>query len=191
MEKQYVYWLRHKNHIDFTSQGYIGVSNNPKERLRHHLIEANANRHTDKNLSYAIRKYGKENLEMQIIVISDKVSCYDLEKKLRPKAFIGWNMREGGYHTPNPFPKGSTIPKEIQKKAQKTIADKRKSGLSIGSDRQVFVNDICYPSIKSAREAHGISSTQMKRLLNGFQYNSNKKGNTKFNHLKVRYATCS
>jgi hypothetical protein len=188
MDKQYVYWLRHINHIDLFNQGYIGVSNNPQERLRHHLIEAQAQRHSDKNLSCAIRKYGKENLCLQIILIADKYSCYDLEKKLRPTNFIGWNMREGGYHTPNPFPKGSSMPKNITLKAQETIASKRKMGHSVGRDRQVLVNDICYSNVKIAREANGISSSQMKRLLNGFEYKTAQKGNTKFNNLKVRYA---
>ena len=191
MNKQYVYWLKHKDHTNLFSEGYIGVSNNPQERMRHHLIEAKANRHSDKNLSHAIRKYGAENLSLQIIVIAEKNYCYTLEKKLRPTGFIGWNMREGGYHTPNPFPKGSKMPQEIQQKAKRTIALKRKSGESLGRDKQVMVNDICYPNIVSARKAHNISSTQMKRLLKGFEYLSDKKGNTKFKELKVRYATHS
>jgi predicted GIY-YIG superfamily endonuclease len=179
-----IYWLRHKNHSDLFSEGYIGVSINPKERIRHHFKNAIGGYHSDKNLSKAIRKYGKDQIVVDILLIGDKEYCYQTEKKLRPNSFIGWNMREGGYHTPNPYPKGSKQPQWIIDKTIATIKSKRNAGIKAGSDRKVLINEVLYNTIKSAREAHGISTTQMKRLLNGAS------GGYKFGHLKVSYADC-
>jgi hypothetical protein len=186
-ECNYVYWLKLPHHNDWQTQGYIGVSKDPKERFRHHLKNSIGDYHSDKVLSKAIKKYGKNLIQQQIMLCSTKEICYSIEKKMRPKAFIGWNMREGGYHTPNPFPVGSKKPKYISEKVAKILGDKRKAGESIGRDRKVQINDIVYPSIKAAREAHNISKTQMKRFLDGFEYKHKKSNNTKFSHLKISY----
>lgn len=181
MERNYIYWIRHKSHTDIKSQGYVGVSNNVKERIRHHFKNAKGNYHTDKLLNKALNKYEKNQLIHEVVLIGDKNYCYQIEKKLRPKSFIGWNMREGGYHTPNPFPKGSKMPEWVVQKAQNALKELRKIK-SVGRDRQVLVNGVIYNSVKSAREANNISSSQMKRLLSG-----TKKG-WKFGHLEVKYA---
>lgn len=188
MEQTGIYWIRHKNHTDLSREGYIGVTKNLKERLRHHFKNATGGYHSDKILSKAIVKYGKENIEASLIVISNESYCYDLEKKLRPKGFIGWNMREGGYHTPNPFPKGSKVPQEIIDKTQATLKAKRIDG-QCGRDRAVLVNGQKFNRITDAREAFGISKTQMTRILRGFAYNSKSKGNTRFAHLEIKYAS--
>jgi hypothetical protein len=181
-----VYWMHLSHHNDCQTQGYVGVSKSVKERIRHHFKNAKGNYHSDKNLSFAIKKYGKENIKVCVLFEGSEHDCYVREKELRPKAFIGWNMREGGYHTPNPFPKGSKMPKEITEKAQSTIRKKRQVQ-SLGRDRKVRVNDVVYNTVKAAREAHGISSTQMKRYLTGFKIKSTK-GNIRFNDLKIEYA---
>jgi GIY-YIG catalytic domain len=179
-----VYWIRHKNHNDLFTQGYIGVTSNFKERIRQHFKNSKGGYHTDKSLSQAINKYGKDQIIVENLLFGDSDYCYQIEKQLRPKAFIGWNMREGGYHTPNPFPKGSKMPKWIVQKANQTKKAKRLAGINAGSDRKVLVNGVLYNTVKSARESHGISITQMKRLLNGAS------GGYKFGHLKVEYASC-
>ena len=176
-----IYWLRHKEHTCMFTQGYIGVSKNVKERIRHHFINANGGYHSDKVLSKAITKYGKDQIIVETILCADNKYCYEIEQKLRPKSFIGWNMREGGYHTPNPNPKGNKLPKQIIEKAQNTLKEKRLTQ-SVGRDRKVCINGVIYNSIKSARESHNISRTQMKRLLKG------SKDGYKFGHLQVSYA---
>ena len=182
-----IYWLRHKNHTNLFTEGYVGVSCNVKERLRHHFKNAIGGYHSDKSLSKAIVKYEKDNIEQEIVLIADEKYCYEIEAKLRPKAFIGWNMREGGYHTPNPYPSGSKRPLELTIKAMQKIAELRQNQ-SIGKDRKVIVNGQTFNRIKDAREAFGISSTQMKRILKGVTYDAKSKGNTKFSHLEIRYA---
>jgi hypothetical protein len=179
-----VYWIRHKNHNDLFTQGYIGVSNNAQKRFNHHIKCALGNYHSDKNLSQAIKKYGKDQIILDVLLVGNKDYCYKTEQKLRPKAFIGWNMREGGYHTPNPFSKGTKKPNWIVEKSKNTVIQKRISGIKAGNETKVLVNGVLYNTVKSAQEAHGISRTQMKRLLNGAS------GGYKFGHLKVEYASC-
>ena len=179
-----IYWLRHKSHNDFFTQGYIGVSVNPNERYRHHIKNALGNYHSDKVLSKAIKKYGKDQLQMDILLIGNEKYCYSTEKQFRPNGFIGWNMREGGYHTPNPYPKGTKKPKWIKDKAIATIKLKRDAGIKMGKDRKVLINGIIFNTVKTAREAYNISSSQMKRLLNGAS------GGYKYGHLEVKYANC-
>lgn len=176
-----IYWIKHKDHTCVLTQGYIGVTKNLKERIRHHFKSANGGYHSDKILSKAINKYGKEQIIVETLLFGDNEYCYEIEQKLRPNSFIGWNMKEGGYHTPNPNPKGSKLSKCIIEKAQNTLKQKRMTQ-SVGRDRKVCINGVIYNSIKSAREAHNISSTQMKRLLKG------SKDGYKFGHLEVKYA---
>jgi len=86
-----VYWIRHQDHTDMFSQGYIGISNNVKRRMINHF-----NQPSNKHLKNAINKYGWENLIKEVILLADKDYCLDIEKKLRPFDFIGWNATSGG-----------------------------------------------------------------------------------------------
>jgi GIY-YIG catalytic domain len=186
MPEAFVYWLHLKDHTDFLNQGYIGVSKNPKERIRHHFKNALNGHHSDKSISKAIKKYGKNNICVKLLFCSSEDYCYEFEKMVRPNCFIGWNTREGGYHTPNVNPKGNKLSKIQIEKTQKTIKEKRLIS-SVGRDKKIKINDQVFNSIKSARESFGISKTQMTRYLQGFQLKS-KSGNTKFDHLRIEYA---
>jgi hypothetical protein len=90
-----VYWIHHKDHTDMFSQGYIGVSKNAERRWEQHF-----KRSGNAYLKNSINKYGWDNLVKEIILISDKDYCFDIEKKLRPFASIGWNIVEGGGNPP-------------------------------------------------------------------------------------------
>ena len=92
-----VYWIRHQDHTDIFSQGYVGVSANPKLRWYHHLRQP-----TNSHMKNAIDKYGWDNLVKQIVLISNNDYCLDIEKKLRPCDFIGWNATVGGGMPPRP-----------------------------------------------------------------------------------------
>ena len=167
------------------TQGYIGVSCNPKERLRHHFKNAYGKYHSDKILSKAINKYGKNDLCHKILIIGNKEYCYTTEKKIRPTPFIGWNMREGGYHTPNHNPKGNKLPISQIQKAQNTMKIRRANGEVFGSQRKVSVNGIIFNSIKDAAEVNHISYSQIKRLLRQPQKSTMKR---KFFNLVIKYA---
>jgi len=78
-EYNYVYWLKLPHHNDWQTQGYIGVSKDPKERFRHHLKNSIGDYHSDKVLSKAIKKYGKDLIQQQIMLCSTKEICYNIE----------------------------------------------------------------------------------------------------------------
>jgi group I intron endonuclease len=86
-----VYWIHHPEHTDMFTQGYIGITKNFKERMRFHkMLKCNA------YLSNAIKKYGWDNLVKEVMLVSDKDYCIDIETKLRSKDSIGWNLVKGG-----------------------------------------------------------------------------------------------
>jgi predicted GIY-YIG superfamily endonuclease/ribosomal protein L37AE/L43A len=86
-----VYWIRHKDHTDMFSQGYIGISKDAEKRFNQHF-KRTQNRH----LKFAINKYGWDNLVKQQLIIAEKDYCLNLERKLRPTDDIGWNCVSGG-----------------------------------------------------------------------------------------------
>ena len=92
-EKCYVYWLHLPEHTDITSQGYIGVSINPKQRLWEHKNDARKGTHHNK---YLERIINKQELIQSIVFTGDAKECYTYEEELRPTKNIGWNLNKGG-----------------------------------------------------------------------------------------------
>ena len=90
-----VYWIRHQDHTDIVSQGYIGVSINAPKRFTQHL-----KRTQNKHLAFAINKYGWDNLVKSVVLFAEKDYCLDIERKLRPSEKIGWNLTAGGGFPP-------------------------------------------------------------------------------------------
>lgn len=91
----YVYWLHLLEHVDILSQGYIGVSKRPKRRLYEHKT-ASENVH----LQRAFEKYN-EKVKITVLLEASDQYCYEIEKKLRPKDHIGWNIQLGGDRPPD------------------------------------------------------------------------------------------
>lgn len=101
--RSYVYWIRHNKHTDLLTEGYIGVtSTNPNQRLSSHVHEFKVGRKDKSKFGCAIKKYGWDNLTMDVIIISTKEMCYTYEEILRPEEFIGWNTKKGGDLPPDP-----------------------------------------------------------------------------------------
>jgi len=92
-EKCYVYWLHLPEHTDIHSQGYIGVSIDPKQRLWEHKNDAKKGTHHNKYLERIIDKH---ELIQSIIFSGDIDACYTFEEDLRPTKNIGWNLNKGG-----------------------------------------------------------------------------------------------
>jgi group I intron endonuclease len=91
-----VYWIRRKHYSDVYSEGYIGISNNPKRRFLEHK---NAKRNNS-IVSNAVNKYEDVVLE----IIQENLSLENAKTKeieLRPNKGIGWNLAEGGGAPPN------------------------------------------------------------------------------------------
>jgi len=113
-----LYWIRHKDHTDIFSQGYVGVSNNVKKRWSDHAWKAQ-----NTHLANAINKYGWDNLVKEVVLIADDGYCLDIESKLRPTNNIGWNITFGGGMPPST--KGKILgPMSEETKAKVSAAKK-------------------------------------------------------------------
>ena len=82
-----VYWIRHPDHTDMFTQGYIGISSNVKQRWESHSKNS-----SNLHIGRAVKKYGWDNLIKQVVLIADKAYCLAVETKLRPANQIGWNV---------------------------------------------------------------------------------------------------
>jgi hypothetical protein len=108
----HLYWIRHPEHSDMLTQGYIGVSKDVKNRWRYHK-KCKQNNH----LVNAIALHGWDNLVKQIIIEADMDYCLGVETKLRPSDKIGWNIVKGGGLPPStPWNKGIPVDPERIKK---------------------------------------------------------------------------
>lgn len=92
------YWIRHKDHSDIFSEGYVGISSNHVKRWKDH--EKNSE---NPHLLNAILKYGWDNIIKEIIVKASKEYCIYIEEKLRPSENLGWNIAKGGGMPPKMF----------------------------------------------------------------------------------------
>ena len=110
-----VYWIRHPDHTDMFTQGYIGITNNTKVRWNDHN-----KRPSNLHIQRAVEKYGWDNLIKKVILIADKAYCLAVETKLRPANQIGWNVVSGGGNPPSSL--GKTFIRSDEYKAQMSIS---------------------------------------------------------------------
>jgi hypothetical protein len=165
--KSSVYWVRHKDHTDMFSQGYIGVSKNTEARwLRHSKYSEN------QHLKNAIQKYGWDNLVKEVILISNTKYCYDIEAKLRPAKQIGWNIAEGGMKPPVTQSRGDNyisplkgIPKPTPWLIGRQHSEETRKKLSERRNIKVKFENVVYNSFESLAEHLGIKySTLTNRI---------------------------
>jgi hypothetical protein len=91
----YLYWIRHKNHTDILSEGYVGITHRDvQDRYDEHVTSGN------RYLKFALQKY-KDEVIVEVIEEGDEDYCVRREKELRPVRSIGWNIAEGGGNPPN------------------------------------------------------------------------------------------
>ena len=93
MNVSVVYWIRLLDHVDYKTEGYIGVTSNLNIRLHKHKTSTTK---LGTHLSRSIHKYGWDNLVVEILYIGSTKICFKKEKTLRPKFQIGWNEAIGG-----------------------------------------------------------------------------------------------
>jgi hypothetical protein len=94
----FVYWIRCADHNDITKQGYVGISKNTTVRWNHH-----SKKKENQHLANAANLHGWDNLVKEIVVVSTRDYCLELETKLRPASKIGWNIAAGGGNPPPDF----------------------------------------------------------------------------------------
>lgn len=99
MINHYVYWIRHTGMTDFTTQGYVGVTNNPNRRIANHRTKLRNNKHENVHFqrAYAI----DEDLIIEYLKEGTEQECYTYEEQLRPNVGIGWNINKGGAKPPS------------------------------------------------------------------------------------------
>tara|TARA_R110002126_G_scaffold244868_1_gene388160 strand:+ start:1173 stop:1757 length:585 start_codon:yes stop_codon:yes gene_type:complete len=115
-----VYWIRHEDHTDVFTQGYVGVSNNTAKRFEEHK-----NRPSNSHLKHAIKKYGWDNLIKTVLLVADEAYCLLMETKLRAEDKIGWNIVKGGGMPPSSLGKSFTVSEETRKKISNTKKGQR------------------------------------------------------------------
>ena len=140
-----VYWIHRPEHTDLFNQGYIGVSNNTRLRWNGHKSKA-GNLH----LQRAIKKYGWENLEKDVVLVADEAYCLNVETKLRSRAEIGWNIVAGGG-----MPPSSRGKKFIRTEAYKAQMRISKMGFRHTPETQAKINIILTESGKATRFVKG------------------------------------
>jgi len=80
-----IYWIHNENETDIETQGYVGITNNLKRRIREHSTKINF----------------LEGRIVDIFLCGEKSYCKEIEYKLRPKKYIGLNIASGGGIPPN------------------------------------------------------------------------------------------
>jgi regulator of replication initiation timing len=93
MKKGYVYHIIDPNFPESLEHGYIGVTvehRGPLERFKEHK--------NSKKYMRSIIKENNLNFEnhVKILCFASLDYCYYIEKKLRPKQLMGWNVAAGG-----------------------------------------------------------------------------------------------
>ena len=165
-----VYWIRHPDHTDMFTQGYIGISSNVKQRWESHSKNS-----SNLHIGRAVKKYGWNNLIKEVLVIADEVYCLMIEAKLRVEKQIGWNVIEGGGMPPKTggWNKGRKIPKEelTNMKAKGFGFDKGhktwNAGLEYTEEMKAKIYDI--GSLTRGKPAHNKGKPMLPQVLEALQ----------------------
>lgn len=93
--KCYLYWIRTEEMTDIFTQGYVGISTTPNVRILQHVSNARTDSHHKYPESFRDCLLSGEYL-FQIMLCSSVEYCLEVERKLRPKLYVGWNRAVGG-----------------------------------------------------------------------------------------------
>ena len=94
----YVYWIHRPCDLDIMTQGYIGISNKPATRWKQHLKRSKTSK-SNHRLYNSLRLHS--DYVFDILVLSTRSYCFEVEEKLRPQKNIGLNSQRGGLYTPS------------------------------------------------------------------------------------------
>lgn len=188
----FVYWIHLPEHTNLAIEGYVGIAKNFEQRMFAHKSCAKTGK--EQTLYKAIRKHGWDNLIKEIILIADNNYCLEIEKKLRPKERIGWNIACGGgeitganlkgikqsaEHLANRKKalvgrvsgmKGKKMPKEAIEKTMQYVrgiakTDECKKKIALTKYKPLMVNNVVYESWQEASKKTGIPLGSISYLL--------------------------
>lgn len=93
-----VYWIRDPSHQDVTTQGYVGYTVKPVlKRFNEHCFSAlSKGSKRRKRVGEEIAARGRSGVVVETLCIASRDYCLDLERRLRPVPFVGWNHGAGG-----------------------------------------------------------------------------------------------
>ena len=93
-----LYWIRHKEHTDILTEGYVGVSSEVDVRFKTHKYLLKNKKHENIHLQRAFDLYGEDQIVFD--VIGEFSDDYYIEESVRPDVAIGWNINKGGAKPP-------------------------------------------------------------------------------------------
>ena len=156
----FLYHIRRSCHKDILSEGYIGITKDPKTRLRSHQCDAKS---TNPHLQRAMIVY--KDVQMELITSGTRQEMLLLESYLRPKKGMGWNIEEGGGMPPthsgfklNPT---SVVKRE---ETRKTRPDRRNKPFLLYNPQGLRMTGRC---ANDFRHLIPCSSSSLSRLLKG------------------------
>lgn len=176
----FLYWIKYPHHTDIFTEGYVGITNNPKRRFEEHK-KGHKNAHKNKQLPRAIKKGAQMEIVLGDLTMKQAL---EEEKKYRPVENIGWNLNSGGFIPPSKkgkkYSEGKQILKgeertESQKNASKKHSERMKGkkpwnkGIKTPENKKpkkkcVF-KGISFDSQKEAAEYFGVSSSYVSKWL--------------------------
>lgn len=94
----YLYWIHYPEHSDPMTEGYIGITKDPKRRLQTHKCNPE-----NRMVKGALKKGAKMSI---IGEFNTEKNALTEEVRMRPTDLIGWNLTKGGGKPPqfNPTP---------------------------------------------------------------------------------------
>ena len=177
-----VYWIHCVDHTDILTEGYVGVTNDEKNRWKRHQ-----KRGSNPHLQNAIAKYGWDNLIKEVILEGESEYCLEIEERLRPEKEIGWNIAKGG-GMPVPLEKGQKLPDYWRQRisegktgvkfsdTHKTNLGKTKTGLrgplannfkGYTKATNIETGEVVILNGSAEMEAMGLHNSAVYRCLNG------------------------
>lgn len=193
----YVYWIHKPEHTDIFTEGYVGITSKTVDvRYRQHVAASTPNGN-NLPINKAIRKYG-DSLIVDTVLVGTIEYCAEIENKLRPESWIGYNVHPGGAYLPLVNRLSYTAPEDTKLKQSlaklgKKLSEDTKLKMSIArknvpswcnsnADKSLWLKaDKIYevmtenPNIRRCdlSELVGFTSAQLKSIFNKVKFGWN------------------
>lgn len=149
----YLYHI-HRPENESIQDGYIGITNKPKQRWAQHKRECKLGRR-NYPLYNAMRK---DEVVFEILCIGSREYIHELEFKIRPLPDMGWNLAVGGSDAGGNTWKGKKRPEHSEAM--------KKNGFQAGNaagNKPVYIEGFIFPS---RMIAHQVLRIDYKTIYN-------------------------